>query len=364
MTGGVVLVIESLGGGGAQHVATTLANAWAANGAAVEVVTLQGSDRDFFRLNPRIARTVVGGFGGSSHVLMAMIANLRRIFKLRQALKRSAAKIVVSFIGSTNVLTILAARGLGMRLAIAERNDPQRQSLGWIWDRLRVLLYGKADLVVVNSRDAVTSMAGYVPRERMIWLPNPLRTAPPNLAPVAESGFFLAVGRLQGQKGYDVLLSAFADVVAAMPQARLVVLGEGPLRETLQAQAGRLNLTQHVSFMGQVNDPFPWYRAALAFVHPARFEGMPNAVLEAMSEGLPVIVTAEQTGLRGIVHDGRTGFVVPAESARALADAMLSLVKNSTLREAVGRAARDAVAPFEPQRAIAAWSKALFDTAQ
>ena len=95
-------------------------------------------------------------------------------------------------------------------------------------------------------------------------------------------------------------------------------------------------------------------------VHPAHYEGMPNAVLEAMSEGVPVIVTTEQTGLQNIVTQGESGLVVPGASVRAMADAMLLLAQNAALQDRIGRAARDKVAPFKAERAIPAWTEVVF----
>lgn len=362
MTDRIAIVIESLGGGGAQHVAATLANAWAAAGKAVTVVTLQGPERDFFKLDERIERCVIGGARASPNVVAAAFANIRRVIDLRNALRRSAATIVLSFVGSTNVLTILAARRLGARIVVAERNDPQRQSLGPIWDRLRRRLYRFADLVIVNSRGVIDAMAAYVPRQRMIWLPNPLRAPlpgkPPGDPPAAV--VFLAVGRLHAQKAYDVLLAALAEVVRERPDSRLAILGAGPLRDALERQASQLDLARSVEFVGQVDDPFPWYGAAQVLVHPARFEGMPNAVLEAMSQGLPVIVSDAQTGLADIVRHGETGLVVPVGSVHELARAMMDLARDAEQRRRLGAAGRDAVAPFQSERAIAAWSQALF----
>src|SRR5204863_8473889 len=120
----------------------------------------------------------------------------------------------------------------------------------------------------------------------------------------ARKPFFLAAGRLDAQKGYDVLLAAFAEAACERGNVELVILGNGPMRETLEARARELQIADRVTFMGRVDDPFPWYRAAIALVHPARFEGMPNVVLEAMSEGLPPVISDAQEGLRGIVQDG------------------------------------------------------------
>jgi glycosyltransferase involved in cell wall biosynthesis len=357
----IAIVIESMGGGGAQHVAAVLANAWVADDQQVALITMQPAALDRFRLDERIHRIVMGGVGASTNAVAAIWANLIRIARLRAAIRGSGADIVLSFIGTTNVLTVLASLGLRRRIVIAERNDPARQSLGRTWDWLRRVIYRRADLVIANSRGAIEAMSGYVPRERMIWLPNPLRTAPKNSgADVPRtSPFFLAVGRLDRQKAHDILLDAFARICSDLPNWQLMVLGDGRLRDKLIEQASTLKLGARVQFAGFVDDPFPWYRAATIFVHPAVHEGLPNAVLEAMSEGLPVIVTDAQEGLREIVSDGVSGVVVPAGDSGSVARAMLTLACEADLRRRLGEGARRAIEPFRADSVVAAWSRAV-----
>jgi GalNAc-alpha-(1->4)-GalNAc-alpha-(1->3)-diNAcBac-PP-undecaprenol alpha-1,4-N-acetyl-D-galactosaminyltransferase len=357
VTGGVAIVIESLRGGGAQQVASALANSWAQQGIPVTVVTLLPAETDFFRLDPHIRRVVIPVPGASSNLVAAIVSNIVRLRRLRAALKTCSCGTIVSFVGSMNVLTVLAASGLGRRVIIAERNDPARQSLGPAWDWLRRKFYRRADIVVTNSRTAADTLAAYVPSERIIWLPNPLRETGSSQAPVpVAQPFMLAVGRLHRQKAFDVLLSAFAQVSSALPDWKLVILGDGALRESLQQQAVELGVAPRVTFAGHVRDPGPWYRQARMLVHPARFEGLPNVVLEAMDAACPVIVTDAQLGLREFVRDGETGLVVPVESVNALAEAMLRLSNDPELGKKFGRAAREAVAPCRAENAIATWS--------
>lgn len=362
MNTSVAIVIESLGGGGAQHVASTLANAWAAAGISVTVITFQEPATDVFKLDPRVKREVIGGVGASSGALSALWANIDRVRRLRAALKRCKTDVVIGFVASTNVLTILAGQGLGCRMIVSERNDPVLQSIGRAWSTLRRLFYRRADLVVANSRAAIEAMRAYVPAERLLWLPNPLRTPPESDAPSAPpiaGPFLLSVGRLSPAKGYDVLLAAFARLHVRRPDLHLAILGEGPLRGTLEAQAKALGLSDRVRFAGYVSDPFPWYRAAMALVHPARFEGLPNVVIEAMSVGLPVLVSDAQSGLRDFVRNGETGLVVKTDGPAALVDAMAMLADDPALRRKLGDAGGAAVELCRADKAVAAWTEAL-----
>jgi glycosyltransferase involved in cell wall biosynthesis len=187
-------------------------------------------------------------------------------------------------------------------------------------------------------------MRRYVADGKLAWLPNPLRRPDPAARPLpAGRPFFLAVGRLDRQKAYDVLLDAFAQVAAVRDDVDLVILGQGPLHAALEEQARRLGIDGRVRFMGRVADPFPWYRAAIALAHPARFEGMPNAVLEAMSVGLPPVVSDAQEGLRGIVHDRSSCLKVSVGSAASLAAAMNELLQDHSLRDELSSGARKSI---------------------
>ena len=351
-------MIESFGGGGAQHVASALANHWVANGVSLTAITFSKPENDVFKLDTRIRRIVVDGGGASANALAGLVANSARIRALRAAIRASGADTILSFVGSMNVLTILACLGLGKRTIISERNDPERQSLGRVWNSLRRLLYPRADLVIANSQAAIATMKAYVPAEKLLWLPNPLRRASEAATTeMARKPFFLAAGRLDTQKAYDILLTAFAEVTRDH-DTDLVILGSGPLRETLEAQARALKIADRATFMGRVDDPFPWYRAAIALVHPARFEGMPNVVLEAMSEGLPPVISDAQEGLRGIVQDGQSGLVVAVESVAGLASAMRRLADDPQLRARLSSGAQASV-EVQVSGALEKWTDAV-----
>jgi len=352
-----VFVIEGLGGGGAQHVLTALANHWAKGGRRIAVITLSGPERDAFPLDTAVRRIVIGGAEMSANPLAALVANIRRLRALRRALRESGAPVAVGFVGSTNVLLVLAALGLRLRVVVAERNDPARQKLPGPWDRLRRLVYPLADAVTANSVGALDSLARFVPKAKLAVVPNPLRQAPSSSAAAKDRPTLLAVGRLHPQKGFDVLLEAFAKARVGREDWRLVVLGEGVQERSLKEQARRLGVDAAVEWKGFVADPFPWYRAADVFVLPSRFEGTSNALLEAMSCGLAV--AASDAAGENVV-DERTGLVTPADDVPALAAALARLMDDPALRHRLGEAARAQVSAQSGEQAFAAWEKIVF----
>jgi glycosyltransferase involved in cell wall biosynthesis len=355
----VALVTSDLKAGGAQRVLVLLANHWAAQGRRVVVVTQAGLEEDFFQLDSKVRRIVSGGIGASPDPVRRVLRNLRGVALLRRALIEAGAPVAVAFVGRTAVRAVLAGLGLKLRLVAAERNDPGRQNLGPPWDLLRRLLYRRAHLVLANSQAGVAALAHFVPAGKLAFAPNPPPTPPAGAAAAKRGRCFLAVGRLHYQKAYDVLLDAFAIVAPRFPEWRLVVLGDGELRAELAGRAQALGLADRIDWLGRQADPWPWFRAADVFVLPSRFEGTPNALLEAMSCAAPPIVSDATAGALEYVSDGESGLVAPVNDAGALAAAMARLAADPALRARLGQAARLRVATPSFAEAVATWERLL-----
>jgi glycosyltransferase involved in cell wall biosynthesis len=153
----------------------------------------------------------------------------------------------------------------------------------------------------------------------------------------------LFVGRCVEQKGLPVLLDALGCLRATrgLPPVQLDVVGDGPRRQAWQAQAGRLGLADQVQFHGWAARPAlpAWYRRAHLFVFPSFEEGMPNALLEALASGLPLLAT-DIYGNRALVRPGENGLLVPPGDAAALAQALATLLADPAGRAAMGQASR------------------------
>lgn len=146
------------------------------------------------------------------------------------------------------------------------------------------------------------------------------------------------LGRLVPIKGFDLLVEALPRVAAAVPAARLVLVGDGPERGALEARAGALGVGARLTVTGAVADPVPWLAAADVLAAPSRNEGMGRAIVEAMALGLPV-VGAAVGGIPAVVADGESGRLVPPGDPAALACALVELGRDEALRRALGAAA-------------------------
>ena len=353
----LAIVISDLSSGGAQRVVATLANHWASLGRSIAVVTLADPDLDYFTLDQRIVRLVAGEAGSSHSVLGAIIGNIRRILALRRTLRQVNAPTVVAFVGATNVLTIMAAAGLGIRVLISERNDPARQSLGRMWNFLRRLFYKRAHLATANSQSAITTMSAFIPAAKLRLVHNPILVPDPRPDANPEP-LILNVGRLVHQKAQDVLLEAFAMVSAEAPDWHLAIVGEGPDETTLKSQAIALGIADKVEIVGCA-DPWPFYIRAAIFALPSRYEGTSNALLEAMIMGIPPVISDQSGGGLDVVADGVSGLIASVDDPNALADAFRRLITDPDLRRRIGRAAADSVANLNLETVAADWEVVL-----
>ena len=174
-----------------------------------------------------------------------------------------------------------------------------------------------------------------VPREKISIAPNPVDTerirtrAGPIANPCSGSGVGLvSVGRLNRQKGFDLLLRAVAAVRREVAGLSLTLVGDGPEAAALKGLAKELDLQDAVVFAGHLDNPYPFMAHADLFVSSSRYEGSPNAVLESLACGTPVLAFDCPGGTGEILSEGRNGWLVPAEDTAAMADRLVRIARS------------------------------------
>jgi GalNAc-alpha-(1->4)-GalNAc-alpha-(1->3)-diNAcBac-PP-undecaprenol alpha-1,4-N-acetyl-D-galactosaminyltransferase len=360
----LAFVISSLSSGGAERVLSSMANYWAHKGWAITVITLANNDSDFYSLDDRISRIALGAAGQSRGILDALLKNLVRLVALRSAVRMAQPDVVVSFIDGINVLTLMATLFLRIPVVVAERVDPRWHMIGDVWNRLRTLLYPTAAALVVQTQDVFEWAVQKVGKNKAFVIPNPYVPNKP-VCPVEQASFpgpfMLGVGRLEHQKGFDILLLAFSNVAAAHRDWSLVVLGEGRERNALQTLANSLGLEGRVRFPGEISNAAAVMEHASLFVLPSRYEGFPNVLLEAMAAGLPCVSFKCPSGPAAIIRDGIDGKLVPREDVAALGEAIKHLIGDENRRNSLGRAARAVTERFALERIMPMWERLLGD---
>jgi glycosyltransferase involved in cell wall biosynthesis len=264
---------------------------------------------------------------------------------VRRSVRALRPHLVHTHLVHADVYGALAARRSGAVLVSTKHNDdPFRSGKARYLERL---LTRRAALVLCITEALARFNREVVglPVEKLRVVHYGLDAPPdpwgppggPDLAP--ETPVLVAVCRLVRQKGVDVAVEGLALIRERHPAARLVVLGEGPLRGELMELAERRGIADAVSFPGRVGDVAWWFRRADVVVHPARWEGFGLALLEAMLCERPVVATAVSS-IPEIVADGETGLLVPPDDPRALADAATALLDDPARAAAMGAAGR------------------------
>jgi glycosyltransferase involved in cell wall biosynthesis len=360
----ITLVIPSLSSGGAERVMSLMANYWAQKDWPVTMVTMAGAETDFFPMSTRISRVSLRLEGPSSGAFSAGWRNIARVRALRSAIRSSHPDAVISFMEGMNVLTLLATRLTATPVIVAERTDPREHKIGAAWSVLRKGLYPRAAALVVQTHGVLAWAVERVGAEKAHVIPNPVAQVTSRLSNavgVYPQPFVLAMGRLTREKGFDLLLRAFEKTSQRYSDWSLVILGEGSERASLEQLAGELGIAARVHLPGRQTEPTTIMAQASLFVLSSRFEGFPNALLEAMACGLPVLSFDCRSGPGEIIRHGIDGILVPPGNVPALADAMQELMGHPERRGLLARRAAEATRRFDTETVMRMWENLLKD---
>jgi GalNAc-alpha-(1->4)-GalNAc-alpha-(1->3)-diNAcBac-PP-undecaprenol alpha-1,4-N-acetyl-D-galactosaminyltransferase len=353
-----VLVTGSLVPGGAERVLADMANYWTRRGWQITLATWAGpSTADFYELDSGVKRVWLDARAPATSRLAKCLAYVRRIRKLRQLLATARPDAVLSFLDTSNVMTLLACIGLGLRVIVSERvNGATLTYIPWMWRAMRVATYWRATKVVAQTQDAarwISKLCGV----SAIAIPNPLRSLPEPFAP--REPMVLAVGRLTHQKGFDLLIRAFASIKQEFPNWRLAIIGDGPEQSALLRLSQELQLGERVELNPPVKNIELWMSRAGLVVQPSRFEGFPNVVLEAMGMGAAVISADCRSGPALIIEDCVNGRLVPVDDVAVLAQVMAELMRQPAERFRLGNEAKKVRQTFRQELVMRQWESCV-----
>ncbi len=357
----IAMVIRELGCGGAQRVLCTLSEGLVRLGNEVHVLTLSSRVPDFLQLPPGVHRHHAGPDFQETFEWHEVRSRWRHFQMLREFILGVRPDVVVGHEEITNIEVLLALAGSGVPVIATEHNDPRQHRIGLRWQLLRRVLYpGTAAVVVLNESIAEWARAR-VPRWKVVTIPNPIgREDVRAVDVVGRSGNrVIGVGRLAPQKGFDLLIEAFAMASDAMPDWTLTIHGEGPERGRLEGLVKRCGLERRVCLPGVTRNPAAEYAGSDLMVVSSRYEGFCMVLVEAMAAGLPVISFDCPTGPGEIVRNGVDGVLVPPGDVRGLAGAMLELMRDPGRRRQLGEAAREVLGRYGSEVIVDRWEQLL-----
>ena len=360
-----IFVIPRMGGGGAERVVSLLANALAEKENEVTVFTLVDGEC-FYALNQRVRTESADARINRKNSLTRMLSMMaffpKAFFVLHKKLRKGKYDAVISMLPECDILVGLCKLfGLKFQHVCSERNDPTVNK-GWLMAILKAV-YKRAELFVCQGK-RVYDFYHTVPERVKRVIPNPIDGHKLPERVVADTKRVVGVGRLSDQKNFPLLINSFAALGQEFGAYRLDIYGEGPNHASLQKQIDELNMHDRITLCGARKDVQSLIADAELFVMSSNYEGFPNALLEAMAIGLPVISTDFPTGIAVELIGEENGLVVPVNDQTALTEAMKCLLLDKERRQKMGETNREKCKAYYTPNIIARWEKAVEEIAK
>lgn len=303
-------------GGGAEKVAAMVANGLEKSSVATMLLTQYADPNEHQvavpRVNLSIALKEYQQMPRWRRRLTKLVRAAARTFGTARVCRENHITTVISFLEESNFYVIFAKLLFGLRLKVivSVRMDPRRY--GSFYKFLIRTLYRHADTVVAVTRGVEETLRTEFRLDNVVTIYNPIDQAlvqrmaaeplPDEWAFLADKhGYYLNIARLTYQKGQWHLLRAFARLLENQPDATLVILGDGDYRTGLPQLAARLGIAESVYFVGQHDNVYPFLRHARCFALTSLWEGLPNAVLEALAAQVPVVAVDSTSGMRELI---------------------------------------------------------------
>lgn len=316
----ICVVTRNMLSGGAERVIAQLLNNFAKCGIDCSIITMD-DEAVFYDLYESIRLTPVGIKSENK-----LIDRIKRCIEVRSLVKEEKPDVVLTMPEDTGVYVILALLGMRIPVYVSERNNPWVMPNVKITRILRTLMYPFAKGIIFQTEMAKSFFPEYIQKKGIV-LPNPVddsRIPQPYCG--EREKWIAAVGRLDAQKNFPMLIRAFHQFAHKHPDYRLVIFGEGRMRGQLETLVTELGEGERISLPGRSEHVLEEIKKAAMFVLSSDYEGMPNVLLEAMCMGMPVISTdCPSGGPRELIVHGENGLLVPVGDEVALCQAMEGL---------------------------------------
>lgn len=321
----LTFITDTLSSGGSERVMSVLANELSKQ-YEVEIICLR-SNSAYYQLSSNVKVTYAINYCGVN--LFNKLLWLRRFI--------AANSIVIAFMVPVYVFTLTSLMFSRHRIIVSERNDPDAASH---FRRIaRKLLLWRAQAIVVQTQNIADKMPAYT-KGKLSIIYNPISdkyTSGSALTGIKEN-LIVSVGRLSPQKNQKMMIDGFKELLKHKPEYRLEIYGEGEIREDIENYINKSNLVGKVLLKGRCNELQHVYNKAKIFVLTSDYEGMSNAMIEALYVGLPVVTTAV-SGTEELIVNGENGIVVPIGDTTTYAKAMISILSDENKRQTMAQKA-------------------------
>ena len=284
----------------------------------------------FYNINSRVNLISIEKEIGSSN-------ELKRMLWFRRFIKKEKPDIILSFLEPWNLRVLISTIGLNIKTIVAERNDPHGVNKYWIIDQLEKLVYRRADMILVQTETIRKFFSGPL-RERTHVIYNPVNIPEEMVGRALKTPKMkriVSVARLKPQKKHDVLIRAFAKFSKIHPNYTLTIYGNGPLMDKLKQLAISLGIGEKVFLPGASKTILQDIINAEMMCLVSTREGMSNAMIEAMSLGLPCICT-KVSGAIDLIENEKNGILIDIDDEEALFNQMNRIVDNKLFANNLG----------------------------
>lgn len=326
----LIIFTGTLSHGGSERVISILSKALVKRFDQIEII-LYHDKPIWYKLDESVKVTIIDKEINKKKNL------INKLLWLRRYVMKNNTDLVISFLAPYNIFSILSLIGVNIPIIVAERNDPRYIPNKNYLRKLRNLLYKFSTSIVVQTLNNKQYFSKNLQKKiEVIYNPISLGDYSGLALRTIKEKKIVTVGRLINQKNQSMLIEAFSEVYKKFPEYRLVIYGEGDLRGKLNKQVEDLNLKDVVFLEGVKKDIHRLISDAELFVLTSEFEGMPNALIEAMSLGLPCIST-KVSGAVDLIQSNKNGILIDKGNVNELVENIIKVIENKKFANSLGK---------------------------
>lgn len=339
----ITFVTATLTSGGSERVMSIVANKMQERGYEVEIICLN-DQIVFYPINEGIKITHVEVEVGTKSLP-------KKLWWFRKYIQKTQPDVVIAFMVSVYTVTLLALMGIDIPVISSVRNDPAYSNLRKKITR-KLLLPRSAHVVVQTQQIKKFFNKGIQKMTSVIY--NPVNEKVFKLQPTKKENRIISVGRLYPQKDQKTMIEAFAKVSEQHPSWKLVIFGEGPERKALESLVERLKVKDKVLLLGRSENIIDELNKSKIFCLSSIYEGMSNALVEAICVGLP-IVTTKVSGTEELIKNGENGFIVNIGDKDSMAKALTKIIEDENLQNQFAEKNKAQAIKFETNTIVNQW---------